>query len=64
MAAAVPFESLPRFLLPMLLTSGTPPEEADWAVEVKWDGMRAQVRYDGHALCVRSRAGSLKAKGG
>ena len=26
-------------------------------LEVKWDGMRAQLRYDGRRLCVRSRPG-------
>jgi hypothetical protein len=26
-----------------------------WAVEVKFDGMRVQLRRDGHAVCLRSR---------
>jgi bifunctional non-homologous end joining protein LigD len=26
-------------------------------MEVKWDGIRAQLRYDGRRVCVRSRAG-------
>jgi bifunctional non-homologous end joining protein LigD len=52
-------ERLPRFLDPML--SRPAPAEAvarhaDWIAEVKWDGMRAQLRLDGHgALTVRSR---------
>lgn len=31
------------------------PSEAGWALEVKWDGIRAQLRYDGRRVCVRSR---------
>ncbi len=26
-------------------------------MEVKWDGIRAQLRFDGQRLCVRSRSG-------
>src|SRR3954453_13295059 len=43
----------------MLLRPGLPPAgSADWALEVKWDGMRAQLRVerDG-AWCLRSRPG-------
>ncbi len=53
-------EQLPRFLEPMLLKSGTPPADVigDWAVEVKWDGIRGQVRVDPDgSVCVRSRPG-------
>src|SRR3954447_22372515 len=57
---AAPREPLPRFLAPMLLGSGLPPADARdrWALELKWDGMRAQLRVerDG-AWCVRSRPG-------
>jgi bifunctional non-homologous end joining protein LigD len=51
-------ESLPRFIAPMLLTA-TPEVPADpgWALEVKWDGMRAQLRYDGRRVALRSRPG-------
>ena len=50
-------EELPRFVSPMLLRGGTPPDGAGWAVEVKFDGMRSQLRYDGRRLCLRSRPG-------
>lgn len=51
-------ESLPRFIEPMLLTvTGEVPTSARWALEVKWDGMRAQVRVDGERVTVRSRPG-------
>src|SRR3954447_13060779 len=55
---AAPRESLPRLLAPMLLECGLPPAGARdrWALELKWDGMRAQLRVarDG-AWCLRSR---------
>src|SRR3954453_3041571 len=41
----------------MLLTSGAPPAGELWAAEVKWDGIRAQVRLDRGRLTVRSRPG-------
>src|SRR4051794_10682224 len=53
-------ESLPRFLEPMLLSTGTPAavEDGAWAVEVKFDGIRAQLRVDGaRGWSVRSRPG-------
>ena len=31
-------EPLPRFLEPMLATSGGVPEGPGWAAEIKWDG--------------------------
>ena len=52
-----PREDLPRFVEPMLATGGLAPEGDGWAIEVKFDGMRAQVRHDGLDLCVRSRPG-------
>ena len=52
-----PREELPRFVEPMLATSGLAPEEDGWALEVKFDGMRAQVRHDGSSVRVRSRPG-------
>jgi bifunctional non-homologous end joining protein LigD len=51
-----PREQLPRFVAPMLARSGPLPEEAGWAFEVKFDGIRAQLRWDG-SLCLRSRPG-------
>jgi bifunctional non-homologous end joining protein LigD len=44
----------------MLLASGTTTgSDEAWAYEVKWDGMRAQVRIAGRALEIRSRPGRL-----
>jgi bifunctional non-homologous end joining protein LigD len=50
-------EDLPRFVEPMLPIAGLAPTSDDWAMEVKWDGIRAQLRFDRHAVCVRSRTG-------
>src|SRR5918995_522923 len=41
----------------MLARSGTPTDAEGWAYEVKFDGMRAQVRLDEGELCLRSRPG-------
>ena len=54
----VPYrEQQPTFIPPMLLASRTVPNSERWALEVKWDGCRAQVRYDTHSVTVRSRNG-------
>jgi bifunctional non-homologous end joining protein LigD len=50
-------EELPRFVAPMLAASGPMPVSDGWAVEVKFDGMRLQLRRDGAAVCLRSRPG-------
>src|SRR3954469_6175988 len=50
-------EPLPRFLEPMLATSGSVPEGRGWAAEVKWDGLRGQLRHDGRRTTLRSRNG-------
>jgi bifunctional non-homologous end joining protein LigD len=50
-------EHLPRFVPPMLARSGALCAEEGWAYEVKFDGMRAQVRLDGGRLYLRSRPG-------
>ena len=51
-------ERLPDFIPPMLLTTASEvPTDEDWGLEVKWDGMRAQVRFDGRRVTLRSRAG-------
>src|SRR4051812_3037797 len=52
-----PREPLPRFLEPMLATSGGVPEGSGWAAEVKWDGLRGQLRHDGRRATLRSRNG-------
>jgi ATP-dependent DNA ligase len=48
---------MPRFIEPMLARSGPVPDGDDWALEVKFDSMRAQLRWDGRVLCLRSRPG-------
>jgi bifunctional non-homologous end joining protein LigD len=50
-------EELPRFVAPMLARSGPVSVSGGWAIEVKFDGMRLQLRRDGHAVCLRSRPG-------
>src|SRR5688572_28127001 len=54
-----PSEELPRFIEPMLAGSGLPARVSDdWALELKWDGLRAQLRVDGRrAWALRSRPG-------
>jgi bifunctional non-homologous end joining protein LigD len=41
----------------MLLTAGAVPNGEGWSLELKWDGCRAQLRYDGHAVILRTRNG-------
>src|SRR5919199_2997779 len=50
-------EPLPRFLEPMLASSGAVPRRPGWAAEVKWDGLRGQLRHDGRRTTLRSRNG-------
>jgi bifunctional non-homologous end joining protein LigD len=50
-------EDLPRFVAPMLARAGPIPVGDGWAFEVKFDGMRLQLRRDGRAVCLRSRPG-------
>jgi bifunctional non-homologous end joining protein LigD len=51
-------ECLPVFVEPMLLTATQEvPSRSGWALEVKWDGMRTQLRFDGRRVTVRSRPG-------
>jgi hypothetical protein len=50
-------EEQPTFIPPMLLTSGAVPDGEAWALELKWDGCRAQVRYDGRSVSLRTRHG-------
>lgn len=50
-------EELPRFISPMLASARAAPVAGGWAMEVKWDGIRAQLRFDGRSVCVRSRPG-------
>jgi bifunctional non-homologous end joining protein LigD len=50
-------EELPRFVPPMLARTAPVPKGDAWALEVKFDGMRLQLRREGRAVCLRSRAG-------
>ena len=51
-------EPLPTFVAPMLLsTTAEVPTDRSWALEVKWDGMRAQLAFDGRCVALRSRPG-------
>lgn len=49
---------LPRYE-PMLATSALPPpeERAGWVHEVKWDGVRIVLEWDGRSVRLRSRRG-------
>jgi bifunctional non-homologous end joining protein LigD len=57
LAPMAPREELPRFVPPMLARTAPLPEGGAWALEVKFDGMRLQLRRDGRAVCLRSRPG-------
>jgi bifunctional non-homologous end joining protein LigD len=60
MRPAVLREPLPVFVEPMLLTAGSPSsvDGGEWAVEIKFDGIRAQLRVDAtRGWSVRSRPG-------
>jgi bifunctional non-homologous end joining protein LigD len=50
-------EDQPRFIAPMLLAPSSVPDGDGWSLEVKWDGCRAQLRYDGRAVSLRTRNG-------
>ena len=50
-------EQQPTFIPPMLLTSAGLPSGDAWTFELKWDGRRAQLRYDGRSVSLRTRNG-------
>jgi hypothetical protein len=50
-------EELPLFVSPMLARTRPLPAEQGWAIEVKFDGMRLQLRRDENAVCLRSLPG-------
>jgi bifunctional non-homologous end joining protein LigD len=50
-------EQQPTFIPPMLLTSGPVRSGDGWTLELKWDGCRAQLRYDGRSVSLRTRNG-------
>jgi bifunctional non-homologous end joining protein LigD len=50
-------ERQPAFVAPMLLIPGPVLQSAGWTFEVKWDGCRAQLRYDGRSMSLRTRTG-------
>jgi bifunctional non-homologous end joining protein LigD len=41
----------------MLLTASEVPDGEAWSLEVKWDGCRAQLRYEGRTVTLRTRQG-------
>jgi ATP-dependent DNA ligase len=60
MRRVVPAEQLPGFFPPMRLEAVAPPslDEAKWAIEVRFDRIRAQLRVDRRGeWCMRSRPG-------
>ncbi len=53
---ATGFEPMPKNVKPMLAVAGRlPAESQDWAVEFKWDGVRAVVFVDGGRVRASSR---------
>lgn len=50
--------ALPEPVAPMLAIAGDPPAGTGWAVEFKWDGVRAVTAVAGDRLRVRSRLGN------
>jgi bifunctional non-homologous end joining protein LigD len=50
-------EQQPTFIPPMLLASGPVPNGDGWTLELKWDGCRAQLRYDRRSVTLRTRNG-------
>jgi bifunctional non-homologous end joining protein LigD len=50
-------EHKPNFVPPMLLSPGAVPDGTTWALEVKWDGCRAQPRFDRRTVSLRTRTG-------
>ena len=52
-------EELPRFIAPMLARTAPLPRATNvpWALELKWDGIRAQVRLERGRLTLRTRSG-------
>jgi bifunctional non-homologous end joining protein LigD len=52
-------QPLPGLLTPMLARSGTelPPDDGRWALEMKWDGVRALAYCDGGRVRLVSRTG-------
>ncbi|GAA5156364.1 hypothetical protein GCM10023321_31990 [Pseudonocardia eucalypti] len=49
---------LPEAVRPMLASAGSPPSGPGWAVEFKWDGVRAIVAAAGDRVRVTSRNGN------
>src|SRR4051812_28489117 len=50
-------ETAPHFVQPMLCSSGSTPTGSKWGFEVKWDGIRAQLRVDRGRAYLRTRPG-------
>jgi len=53
------WQPLPEHLKPMLATLGElPSDDANWAYEMKWDGVRALVTVEGGRIAITSRNGN------
>jgi bifunctional non-homologous end joining protein LigD len=50
--------ALPEPVRPMLAVPGEPPAGSGWAVEFKWDGVRAIIAADGEHIRLTSRNGN------
>jgi bifunctional non-homologous end joining protein LigD len=60
-AARPDWQPLPKVLSPMLATAGSLPpaaQDAQWAYEMKWDGVRALARIEGGRIVLLSRNGA------
>jgi ATP-dependent DNA ligase len=51
-------EDLPRFLAPMLCSTGLPESTDGWQLQVKFDGIRGQLRSEPGAWSLRTRPGN------
>jgi ATP-dependent DNA ligase len=51
-------EELPRFLAPMLCATGLPDATGGWLLQVKFGGIRGQLRSEPRRWALRSRPGS------
>jgi bifunctional non-homologous end joining protein LigD len=53
------WKPLPQHITPMLATLGElPSDDANWAYEMKWDGVRALIAVDGGRITITSRNGN------
>ena len=57
MLGGVPDPAAMPWIPPMKATIGPPSDDAEWAAELKWDGLRTQALTDGRATVLRSSKG-------